>query len=133
MGNLEQLAAEFRGAIEKLIASDTSISTYGFKARFPHGQCLNSSQMLATYLKGKGIEDVSVISGTIENTDSHAWVTVKDVIVDITADQFEDHAYPKVFVAAKSNLHSTYSSEPAMFQDMDLELSGTYWKVLGYL
>ncbi|MCO7188529.1 MULTISPECIES: hypothetical protein [unclassified Pseudoalteromonas] len=133
MGNLEQLATEFRDAIEKLIASDTSISTYGFKARFPHGQCLNSSQMLATYLKDKGIEDVSVISGTIGNMDSHAWVTVKDLIVDITADQFEDYAYPKAFVATESNLHSAYSSEPAMFQDMDLELSGTYWKVLRYL
>ncbi|MGF1689690.1 hypothetical protein [Photobacterium kagoshimensis] len=133
MDNLEQLATEFRDAIDRLIASDTSISTYGFKARFPHGQCLNSSQMLATYLKDKGIEDVSVISGTIGNMGSHAWVTVKDVIVDITADQFEDYIYPKVFVAAESNLHSSYSSELAMFQDLGQELSGTYGKVLRYL
>lgn len=133
MGKLEQLAVEFRDGIERLIASDTMISTYGFKARFPYGQCLNSSQMLATYLKEKGIQEVSVISGTIGNTESHAWVTVKDVIVDITADQFEEYTYPKVFVAVQSPLHSSYSSELAKFQDMDKKLLGTYTKVLRHI
>lgn len=85
---LEHLASQFRTAILKIPAGDLP---EGLK-HFPCGACSDASYLLLAWLKDKGYEGVQLVSGGSPNHESgsHAWLNVKGVIVDITADQFPD-------------------------------------------
>lgn len=124
---------KFRNMIELFLKSGTSIPTYRFN-NFPRGQCLNTAQMLADFLKSKGYENVVVISGSSKILGSHAWISIGDLIVDITADsdQFSEYNYPPVFINKESRLHSMFNSEPSFQQVVGGDLSLTYCKILSF-
>ena len=96
MKKLEALVFGFRNAIE--LAKDNNEPGYFFR-KFPTGQCGHTSDILAQFLIDNGIGPVRYINGTYYGEDgsvmqSHTWLVVKDLIIDITADQFRYHAEP---------------------------------------
>lgn len=87
----EQLAYNFRNAIER--AKVNNEHEYFFR-KFPTGQCGHTSDLLAQYYIDNGISDITYVVGTysgddFEDIQSHAWLVVNDMIVDITVDQFK--------------------------------------------
>lgn len=90
MGKLETLVFAFRNAIE---AAKANHETGYFFENFPTGQCGHTSDMLAQFLIDNGIGPVQYFNGTYYGEDenerqSHTWLLVNSLIVDITADQF---------------------------------------------
>lgn len=88
---VEKLARRMRSAIEALQPEKLPITMVAF----PVGSCGDVSLLLGTYLKDSGIPDFEYVSGDRgshnDNTwTSHAWLARGSLIVDITADQFED-------------------------------------------
>lgn len=69
---------------------------------FPGGTCGAVSDLLGQYLRQAYGLDARYVCGLRDGQQSHAWVRVDDVIVDITADQFED-GMPPVAVASPDN------------------------------
>jgi len=80
---LRQIAEAFRAALEKYRQSADDVI---FKD-FPVGACSPTSDLLATYLiDALGLNAQCAVSLKLP---THAWVTIEDTIIDITADQFE--------------------------------------------
>lgn len=91
---LKKIASNFRTAIE--IAKDhgefKSIVPF---SRFPRGCCGDTSDLLAQYLLEHHINSLYVCGNRYfpdpdEGTQSHAWLVVNGLIIDITGDQFSD-------------------------------------------
>lgn len=75
---------------------------------FPHGSCGDASILLGEYLSGLGYGDWNYIPGTrIRDDFSHAWIEQNGVIVDITADQFDDVNEP-VIVTRSRDWHGQF-------------------------
>jgi hypothetical protein len=103
-------AIRFRKEIEK---SDPDVLRLIFFGRFPRGCCGDASNLLATYLKEKGLGDFGYVlayRGSAEEGThrQHAWLEQDDLIVDITADQFED-AEQGVIVSVDSAWHRFFT------------------------
>lgn len=97
--SLEELVHNFRKAIER--AQDNG-ETGEFFWKFPVGQCGNTSDMLAQYLIENKVGPIEYVNGTYyaddpndpDNHQSHAWLLVKGLVIDITCDQFKTHNTP---------------------------------------
>jgi len=103
---IQNAASKFRRAIE---ASDQEILRPVFHGKFPRGACGDASDLLATYLYEQGVghfEYVLACRGSADNGTlrQHAWLEQDGLIVDITADQFQD-APKAVIVSANSDWH----------------------------
>lgn len=91
-----EFATRFRKAMER---TDLENMAIGFRM-FPRGACSDTSLLLGTALKDHGLGAFRYVcaskseGGTFE---SHAWLRADGLIVDITADQFND-GMPPVFV-----------------------------------
>lgn len=74
---------------------------------FPLGACGDTTEMLGQYLDDRGFGVWMYIQGH-RDTDgwTHAWLERDGVVIDITADQFEDVTEP-VIVSATSTWHGT--------------------------
>lgn len=109
-----------RSAIEALPREKLPITMLAF----PAGSCGDVSLLLGTYLKDSGIPDFEYVSGDRGSHDantwtSHAWLARGSLVVDITADQFED-APGKIIVSEDSVWHRTFKAElgqPSDFRD----------------
>jgi hypothetical protein len=68
----------------------------------PHGGCLDASKFLARKLRKLGFNPKIVHGEFFEkvrlNSWPHWWVTVNGLLVDVTADQFDDEDRPIVIV-----------------------------------
>ncbi len=84
------LATQFRQAMEKAKFSFVHPQLLGF----PYGACGVSSILLSQWLKEHGFKGMKYFCGTHhvgnENSQSHAWIQIDNLIVDITGDQFID-------------------------------------------
>lgn len=97
--NLNELVYNFRNAIER--AKDNNEPGEFFR-KFPNGQCGNASDMLAQYLIENQMEPIELVNGTYyaddpndpDNLQSHTWLLVRGLIVDITCDQFKTRNTP---------------------------------------
>lgn len=126
----------FRSAIEDYKNSDFSANDSNFKNSFPSGQCQNSSLLLAAWLRSEDYLNVEVVSGDNSfggNADTHAWVCVGEVVVDITADQFDERKYPSVWVGEKLDLHSNYVVRTSFQQSIDAPLFNTYRNITKFI
>lgn len=89
--SIEFHTKKFRAALEKC---PKNLLPIGFRY-FPRGSCGDASLLLAKYLQNMkcGLFDY-VCGETGENDEhgfqSHAWLQRDDLIIDITADQFEE-------------------------------------------
>lgn len=91
---LEGLVYEFRAAIDQANAQGEFAFDQSF-LRFPCGCCGDASELLAQYLLEHGIRSTYVCGNRYfddpeEGTQSHAWLRVDGLIIDITGDQFCD-------------------------------------------
>lgn len=116
---LKELVYNFREAIER--AKDNGEPGEFFR-KFPIGQCGNSSDILAQYLIDNGFYNVVYVCGTyygetVDDFQSHAWLIVGRLIVDITADQFKDEVSSircdiPVYVASESEYYRQFEVKP---------------------
>jgi hypothetical protein len=89
---LRRLAEAFRNAIESARDAFPSSLRADFRA-FPKRACDHASILLGLYLQEHGFPEIQyVYAGTRgpKPEDSHAWLEVDSIIVDITASQFPD-------------------------------------------
>ena len=95
-GKIEAFAKRFRAAIERTSSQDLMITLRSF----PKGACGDTCLLLGTALIEQDLGIFRYWCATkIEGDkfDSHAWLSTSGLIVDITADQFND-GMPSVFV-----------------------------------
>jgi hypothetical protein len=99
---VRRAAARFRAALERVQNPElVSLQT------FPAGACGDSSEMLGDYLRGLGLGlgDPMYLAGeTADGDETHAWLVLGGLRVDITADQF-DGVDESVIVTRDDGLH----------------------------
>lgn len=99
----------FRNAIEKTDKKRLPISFEDF----PDGSCGDAVLLLGHYLKNQGFGEFDYMLGELDTEingqyPSHTWLQREKLIVDITADQFEDFNDP-VFVQSYSPWHQKFN------------------------
>src|SRR5215467_5971474 len=104
LATLRELASAFRSAIERTDRKELPITF----EHFPLGSCGDTTDLLAEFLKDCGCGAFRRVCGMRGH--SHAWLVADGVIVDITADQFDDMS-ERVIVAARSQWHETFEQE----------------------
>lgn len=83
---------KIRIAFEKVDKSNLPVT---FR-NFPLGACGDTCEVLAEILLELGHGTFQYVAGRCENGNSHAWLQRDSIIVDITADQFDEiseHVY----------------------------------------
>ena len=96
---------KFRKAIEK---TDKSILPISFQ-KYPKGSSRDTSWMLAKYLQENGYGEFECVVGS-RGIHSHFWLQQDYLIVDITADQFEDQKN-KTIVVNNSEWHKMFNGK----------------------
>ena len=107
---IEKLASEFRTAIEMAKKEGEFEADFIF-SRFPRGCCGDVSSLLGQYLLENNIK-----SNYVCGMQSHAWLVVDRMIVDITGDQFRNkksyYNYDKrVYVGTGDLFHELFEVE----------------------
>lgn len=108
-------AAELTGIAKKVRAEleeyrDSGHPTLG---NFPKGACGDAALVLGTYLADLGEEPFDYVLAMRGKADpgaqraSHAWLERADLVIDITADQFDGMDNP-VIVTTDSDWHRTW-------------------------
>jgi len=96
----------FREAIERTPKQGLIISLKDF----PEGSCGDAVLLLGHFLTAKGFGKFDYMVGNYVKKDKsywgHAWLQQRDLIIDITADQFEDFKEGPVFVGLTSDWHN---------------------------
>jgi hypothetical protein len=113
---LIQLATLFRAAIMQSEPESLIITLH----RFPKGSCGDASLLLAKYLEENNCGQFEYICGDRKDH-SHAWLEKNGLIIDITADQFQDQDCP-IFVSEDHSWHSQFevdSRRPGNFMLYD--------------
>jgi hypothetical protein len=111
-------AARFRNAIERCPRNDLPTLR-----SFPRGSCGDASILLGEYLHQAGHGQWDYVAGERElDLHSHAWLEHDEMIVDITADQFDDVTEP-VIVTSDRSWHRQFSypepRHPALIDTYD--------------
>lgn len=117
---VRELARAFRIAIESTPRSALPIGL----AEFPVGACGDATMLLAKYLEEHGWGRSEYIEGRWRDGTTHAWLSIGDLIVDITGDQFEGMDC-SVFVGRTSTWHVSFDQEPPRNADFDAYDEGT--------
>lgn len=99
------LATILRHAFE---VADRSKLMIGLQS-FPGGACGDASLILAHLLSEHGCGEFDYMNGRRDDR-WHAWLQRGPLIVDITADQFND-GMPPVFVSMSSDWHAKFNGE----------------------
>lgn len=81
---------KIRAAFEKINKESLPITFRDF----PYGACGDTCEVLAEVLKELGYGAFSYVAGRRENGNSHAWLECDSIIIDITADQFDEISEP---------------------------------------
>ena len=103
---LSELVTKFRTALENMNPVDftgTSLSV----SKFPNACCDDASLLLASFLADNGYPNVDVIRGSDGGKNgefnSHVWLKLDEVNIDITADQFNGNGYRNQPIILESN------------------------------
>lgn len=75
-----------RAAFERMDKSNLPVTFNSF----PLGACGDTCEVLAELLRELGHGSSQYKAGRRENGNSHAWLEIDSVIIDITADQFDE-------------------------------------------
>lgn len=134
--NLRDLSKRFRNAIEKCDPKSLPVTLQGF----PYGACGDATLLLAKYLHENGCGQFDYVLGK-RGDYSHVWLQRGDLIVDITADQFEDQNTP-IIVTKDQSWYASFHGETLHIADFYLydqakvsELASAYItvKITGHL
>lgn len=104
---IRECAARVRAALESLTPEELPI---GLKW-FPRGACGDACLILGAALKDQKLGDFRYVLGLTHRdggNESHAWLVGEGLIVDITADQFED-GMPTVYAETGSDWHDRWA------------------------
>lgn len=102
--NIKTLSLKFRAAIDRC-KGDLPINF----SEFPRGSCGDASLFLGKYLKDNGFSPVFYVVG-IRGNQSHAWLEYNGLIIDITADQFNEWQKP-VLITSDYHWHRKFKEE----------------------
>lgn len=146
---LELLVKNFRNAIE---LAKFNREKGSFFRDFPTGQCGRTSDLLAQYLIDNGFSQIYYVNGTyyypdVFDSQEHAWLEVKGLIVDITCDQFKYCDEPlinnsPVYVGPKNSFYELFESDTTdkcihyglkMCNNNYTEMQNLYETILTYL
>jgi hypothetical protein len=105
MDDVKKAALSFRALVEAAPKGGLPISLQNF----PNGACGDTTLLLGRYLAELGHGEFRYYLGRRDGR-SHAWLQRGPLIVDITADQFDDFEAP-VFVADDSPWHGGFAGE----------------------
>lgn len=105
LNELKELASAFRAALEIADYSRLPITLQAF----PHGACGDAALLLAKFLQEHGHGQFDYVLGR-RGDGSHAWLQRGSLVVDITADQFNEVVEP-VIVRDGSPWHSSLNGE----------------------
>ena len=146
MEEIYRLANQFRNAIDEAQVAGEFINDTIFSG-FPTGCCGFASDLLAEFLREKGIEtyDVSGQYGSGWDAQSHAWLLLmadQKTIIDITGDQFRDKPellyYNKsVYVGAVDAFHRlfiiNYCDMHKIGDGMQRRMDDLYRRIVKYI
>ncbi|MEZ8188251.1 MULTISPECIES: hypothetical protein [Shewanella] len=126
---------KIRIAFEKVDKSNLPITF----SNFPHGACGDTCEVLAEILLELGHGTFQYVAGRRENGNSHAWLQRDSIIVDITADQF-DEISEHVYVGSLNDWYRSFEVQQeheAGYSRLGArsraELSGVHSRVLAVL
>lgn len=146
---IQQLAEQFRQALEPLPKSDFSWCVQFAVSEFPSGCCDDTSILLGEYLHQQGVTGFERICGTkhhgLRPESSHVWLQRDDLVVDITADQFNDETqeplaavvvmqgsqWHQAFEEIENRGHARIDAFPALSESAHAGLKAAYSRVLG--
>lgn len=135
---LRTVVKEFRACLE--LANRGGL-TIGLRD-FPSGACGDATLLLGTFLSDRGFGQFNYVCGErgnipTEDWTSHAWLQKGNLVVDITADQFDDND-GKVIVSENSAWHRQFTVEEehsACYRNYDEhtreQLDHAYQKIVG--
>ena len=112
LDSLWKLAARFRRSIEACRATLPI-----WLQDFPNGACLDASLLLGHHLKRTGIGNPTYVRGA-KDRQTHAWLEMDGVIIDITADQFDDSS-TGVMVTTDPTWHSQFEAQSRRAEGLD--------------
>ncbi|ASF47499.1 hypothetical protein [Methylovulum psychrotolerans] len=131
---LKSLALEFRSAI---MQCDPETLPDGLQD-FPHGACGDTALLLAKYLRDHECGKFDYVLGEREGY-THAWLQQGALIVDITADQFDDNDLA-IFVSVDHRWHFKFKGMVENMADLDCYdeytagcLQAAYEKILAHV
>lgn len=108
------IASRFRSAIESADLSENSVGREAsLRMRdFPHGACAEASDLFSIFLTERfELSPLVAKGGQIEEGEkwfgTHEWLKHNDLVIDITADQFE-MVDDRVIVSKDSAFHNKY-------------------------
>lgn len=102
---IKELATELRSAIK---TCEDRFKPFWFKD-FPSGTCLDSCLLLIRWFAENKLNSFTIVKGS-RNGSSHAWLEKEGIIIDITANQFEDN-YSEVMVTRDKSWHLQFEEE----------------------
>lgn len=105
----------FRNTIERMNKTNFPLSSW-FE-RFPLGCCGDTSDLLAKYLTEEHSIETLYVWG-MRGEQSHAWLEHKKLIIDITADQF-DEVNESVIITTDRTWHSQFVGQNLRSSDFD--------------
>jgi hypothetical protein len=118
---IKELSVRFREAILKCDSLELPSSL----ADFPSCSCADASILLGTYLIDNGINPFSLIKGKRGKGsafETHYWLEKDNMIVDITADQFDDISDEIIITSIDSNWHNSFEKE--IIREADYRIIG---------
>lgn len=120
---IRKLAERFRETILKCDKSELPLSL----ADFPAGSCSDASMLLGTYFKDNGINGFILIKGKRgegSSLETHYWLEKGDMLVDISADQFEGINEAIVITGINSSWYGTFDKEIRQEADCRMIVAG---------
>jgi hypothetical protein len=125
--SIKRRAVRFRRAIEQVPEAQRLITMQ----KFPRDSCGDASLLLGAYFVDVGIKGFRYICGERGSHDAgtwttHAWLQRGPLVVDITADQFDD-APARVIVEENSAWHEQFElDDPSASDYREWSGPGTY-------
>jgi hypothetical protein len=119
INKVKSISAKFRKAIKECKNSELPLSL----SDFPVGSCSDASMLLGTYLKINGFGDFNFVKGKRGKGDAletHYWLQQENMIVDITADQYDGIDDEIIITSVDSEWHNSFDQE--IIQEADYRM-----------
>ncbi|MEL5515290.1 hypothetical protein PTR77_23560 [Serratia bockelmannii] len=127
---LRKFCADVRKTLENMTKKDHTWPSSFAISNFPMGCCGDTSKLLAYLLYQQFGIVPELLSGVyyefehtlpasgLSNESSHAWLVVNGMIVDLTADQFNDRGYnhPPVMITFDTSFHYFFTNHCSPLQ-----------------
>ncbi|MBN1800432.1 MAG: hypothetical protein JW891_02945 [Candidatus Lokiarchaeota archaeon] len=113
---IKELARKFRKAILECDSSELPLSL----ANFPSESCADASTLLGSYLNDNNILQFDLIKGIRgegSSFETHYWLEKDNLILDITADQFDEMDEEIILTEVDSNWHKSFKKEKRQYAD----------------